>query len=341
MSAAVIHRYFAWKEKGYWRGQSLLTRPQIGALLAAFDWKKEVFASVQTYDEAGHCIDSPLFFDFDGAPERVLFDVRHFVQACEFVVNCTPRIYFSGNKGFHLVIDHPITHPQCHLLVKDFAEEIAVTKTLDRRVYRTQSLLRLPGSPASAPGYYKIQLRRSELYELDFEQIRSLAKERRVINDDHDPSKLDMEVMDAWLKTAVAKLPTYDTVQKLQTYSDSVGLEMTPCIIALLTKAPALGTRHESVFILAKFFKLVGFTEAQALETLQSYEHWSVYEQQERDVSKTVANVYHSRRPTQLGCKGKSTGAELMRDHCHDHCPFSANFPKLHVEDLNGVVHIV
>lgn len=334
-------KYFAWKEKGYWRGQELLTRPQINALLTNLDWKKECFASIQSYDEFGNCLGSPLYFDFDGEPERVLFDVRHFVQACEFVVNITPRIYFSGNKGFHLIIDHQVEHPLCHLLVKDFAEEIAAVKTLDMQVYRSQSLLRIPTSPASIPGFYKIQVSRKELFKLDFEGMKKLATKRRMMEDDHSTEKIDTHVMEDWMRTALVKLPVYDNIHAVIAHTESVGMEMTPCIQSLLTKPQMNGNRHESLFILCRFFKLCGLDIASARRAIEAQDHWSVYEQQEGEVSKVLKSVFYQKKPPHLGCKGASSSAALMRSHCHSNCPYSPDFPKLTVIDLKGVAHLV
>lgn len=337
-----IYKYFAWKEKGYWRGQELLSIPQIEALLAVHGWKKEVFASIQQYDEFGNCLRSPLYFDFDGEPERVIADVRHFVQASEFVINVTPKIFFSGNKGFHLIIDYLVEHPQCHLLVQDFARELAAVPTLDMKVYRTQSLLRIPGSPGSARGFHKIALTRKELFAMSFEEIRELSRteqHRAVLH--ASAEKIDSSVMDAWLKTALAKLPSYDNINSILAHSESVGMEMTPCIQRLLTEPQPQGNRHESLFILGRFFKLCGLDLASAKAAIEINEHWALYEQQEREVTKTLKSIYFSRRPVTLGCKGASVSASLMRDNCDRHCPFSPDFPKLTVVDTKGVAHLV
>ncbi len=341
MSEQVTYQYFAWKEKGYWRGQELLTRAQINVLLAVHAWKKEVFASTQRYDEYGNCIGSPLYFDFDGEPQRVLFDVRHFVNACEFVISVTPRIFFSGNKGFHLIIDYMINHPLCHLLVKDFADEIAAVKTLDYKVYRAQSLLRIQGSPASAKGFYKIQLTRDELFSMSFEELRELARTQRFIPDTHDITKIDECIMEDWLKVAIKKLPSYDNLEAIIGHSQSVGMDMTPCIQRLLTTPQAVGNRHESLFILARFFKLCGLDIDSTRKAIEAYDHWSVYEQQEREVSKVLKAVFYQKKPSTLGCKSHSVSASIMRDNCDSHCPFSPDFPTLTVIDSKGVEHHV
>lgn len=336
-----IHKLFAWREGKYWRGQEIISVAQMRSMLTLLDWKKEVFASIQDYDEFGNCISSRLVFDFDGEPDLVMKDVKHFIQACEFVINCTPRIYFSGNKGFHLTIDHIIEHPLCHLLNQDFAEEIALCKTLDKKIYRTNSLFRIPGSPASRKGYYKIQISRAELFSLSFSQIQELARNRRHFEDDHDPSSIHTDVMTAWLKIAMQKLPRYDNLEAITIHTNSVNSEMTPCIQRFLTREQPHGQRHECLFILTRFFKLCGLDAESTKTALQSQPHWAAYEETDGEITKVIRSVFYSKKQSTLGCKGKSVSAEIMRDSCDANCPYSPNFPKLAVVDLKGQTHYV
>lgn len=335
------YRIFAWKEGAYWRGQSLISQAQISTMLGILGWRKEVFASIQSYDQYHNCIGSPLYFDFDGPPDTVTADVRHFVQACEFVVNVTPKIYFSGNKGFHLIIDHLIEHPMCHLLVQDFADEIAFCSTLDKKVYRSNALFRIPGSPGSAKGFYKVPITRDELMTLTFEQLREFARTRRQLDDTHDPSKIDNAVMNDWMKCALRKLPRFDHLTTLIQHSESMGMEMTPCIQRMLTEPQPQGTRHECVFILARFFKLCGLDLETTKTAFDAQPHWCAYEAEEREITKVLRSVFYSSKHPLLGCKGRTYSAELMRDHCDKLCHFSPDFPKLAVTDLKGKIHIV
>lgn len=336
-----LYRIFAWKDKGYWRGQELISQSQIATMLGVLGWQKEVFASIQSYDQFGNCLSCPLYFDFDGDSSTVQADVQHFVQACEFTISVTPKVYFSGNKGFHVIIDHPIEHPLCHLLVQHFGKEIGFFKTMDMKVYRSTALLRIPLSPASVPGYYKIAITRDELFKLSFDQIKALARQPRQIPNDHDPSKIDVEVMDAWFKTAVAALPKYDSLQAILSHTDSVEMEMTPCIRTMLTQEQLIGSRHESAFILARFFKLTGFDFDSAKAAMLGFDHWAQYEAEHREVTKILKSVFFSRKETTLGCRGPTVSADIMRQHCDARCHFSPNFPKFRVIDLKGRAHDV
>lgn len=332
------HKIFTWKEGKYWSERQLLPISQIVVILKALEWRKECFASIQTYDEFGNAQFCPLYFDFDGKPDVVHKEVIHFVEALDFNLGITPKIYFSGNKGFHIIIDYMVKHPQCHLLVKNFADELVSLKTLDQTIYRTQSLLRIPGSPGSAPGYYKIPLTKMELFNLTFGQIKDLATARRP----ELPSSLegvDTEAMEAWLIKAVEALPVLN-LSNLREYG-SVDKEITPCIQTILTVSQGAGQRNSYVHILARFFKLCGL-DLQATEALfMEHEHWRDYEASERGVTPVLRNVFYSRASNFIGCRSNSTYSEIMRNHCENDCHFSAKFPKFTVIDLEGKTHNV
>jgi hypothetical protein len=324
----MIHKYFAYKEGDYWRINDLLSMDQCRIMLAQLNWKKEVFASIQNYDEHGNVTSAPLWFDLDGPAEAVLAEARAFVQACEFIVNVTPEIFFSGGKGYHLLIQRKIEHPRVHELVADFAREVgAHLSTIDPKVYRTRAMFRINGSPASRKGRYKIELTREELFGLSADSIGELSTKQRFIESPHDPSKIDEDTFNAWLTTALDKLPTYNTVAQLPGESHSVALEMTPCLRTMLTTPAPPGERNNTVFTLARFFKTCGVDVKSCLDVMLTYPHWKAFESEGREVSKVLRSVYYSKTPSKIGCKTPSLSADLMLAYCDDLCHFHADFP--------------
>ncbi len=332
------HKIFAWKEGRFWRGQQL-SMTQTRGLLVTLQWRFEVFATIQNYDEAGNCLSCPLYFDFDGPDDQVLADARHFVHALEFLLDVTPRIYFSGNRGFHFIIEHLIIHPQCHLLVQDFAREIAGgLKSLDMKVYRTNAMFRIPNSIGSSMTAYKIELHRSELMSMDMASIRVLAKNQRIIDTAHDPTRLDEKVMEDWRAIAVAKLPTYDNAEALMVDSHNNEMDFTPCLQTMLYEGVDQGRRNEGAFILGKFFKLANIDYDTALDTMLKSPFWARYEADGgREVTKVLKSVYRQSKPPKIGCRGDSQNAELMRNHCSVQCWLREDMPKINpIDDRNA-----
>ena len=64
----------------------------------------DIFKSVQEYEEIGSdSTTSPLFFDFDSTDIAV--SQKDTIKVVEYLQQyTTPEIYFSGNKGFHVIV---------------------------------------------------------------------------------------------------------------------------------------------------------------------------------------------------------------------------------------------
>ena len=143
--------------------------------------------TVAGYD--GPCRATGLHFDFDGA--SALADVRHFVEA-----NCKGQIYiddfkmfFSGNKGFHIHIDHPDVRaldpsPQVPDKIKGAARMMASQyASWDTCVYNVGRIFRVPNSRHDTSGLFKIPLLAMEIYKYDIDQIRGIARFQRSVAD--------------------------------------------------------------------------------------------------------------------------------------------------------------
>lgn len=329
----MTHKYFAYIDHhGSWKVNELISMEQSRVLLSTLAWKYQVFASIQDYDQYGNILRCPLYFDIDGP--KALEDARGLVGACEFLTNVTPRIYFSGSKGFHLIIERKIEHPRCHELARDFANEIGgCFPSVDFKVYTARRMFRIPGSPASKPGYFKVELLREQLFGWPMETIREHAREQRFPDTRHDPSKMHDDQINAWLAIAVPKLPEY-TLVHISNVAKDLNLELTPCLRTILTTPAPSGDRHSSVFLLARFLKNCGVDAQSASRLLTSYAHWKSYESSTGDVTKVLTSVYQSQKPSHVGCKGASSDATLLRSHCDQLCPIRTDFPTNPFKDL-------
>lgn len=324
-------RYLAWKEMGHWQGHKLLTVAQINSVLQHLDWKHEVFATIQQYDEHEEIVSCPIYADFDHKSqslEKTKAEVQAFVFRLMGELNVVPEIYFSGNKGFHVVIPYPIASPHCHYLVRHVVQHFGQDlSSLDKSVYRPRAMFRLPGSPASTPGRFKTRLSRDELFTLSVEEIVALSTRRtpRLV-DETDVSKISESLIGELLQEASTKLPTFRDVKA----EAALTPVMTPCLRHFLQKGVAEGQRNKALFILAKFFKQSGLDMETAMTILLKKNHIRQWDESgEAKVGSVLRSVYRSHRETRLGCK-KGSDAELMQSYCSPMCPFNPKFPELH-----------
>ena len=94
------------------------------------------------------------------------------------------RIYFSGNKGFHLEIPHTLfggfaPAEDLHARMKRAATRILGDIPFDAAVYDRLRLWRLPNSKSGKTGLHKIRLTHTEARTLDLAAIRELAARPR------------------------------------------------------------------------------------------------------------------------------------------------------------------
>jgi len=165
------------------------------------EWQQKVafnyncFATIQRFAnkvrEKGEAFIAPLYFDLDHAedPSVSLADARklvHFFLNELDVQESDMQIYFSGSKGFHILISYSVFGIQpsnnLHKIFKHIAgyliHRLELT-SLDMVVYTSARMLRLPNSVHQKTNLHKIELSKTELDTMTIEQIQELAKAPR------------------------------------------------------------------------------------------------------------------------------------------------------------------
>jgi hypothetical protein len=194
------------------------------------------------------------------------------------------------------------------------------------KVYRTRSMFRIPGSKASKPGYYKIEITKAELFNKSFEDIRQLATTQRMMKTEHDPSKFDEQQFESWMKIETEKLPSLKSFEDMIKHNQTVAMEVTPCISKMLLSPALSGERNITIFVLGQFFRSCDIDQDSALNIILAQPHHAAFEQEKGEVSKVIRSLYKSRNPAMVGCKSSSPYAELMRGYCAAPCHFRDDF---------------
>lgn len=325
-----MRRYFAWKESGMWKGHKLLTTGQIVSLLAHLGDEVETFASIQTYKDESTIESCPVYADFDHKERSlaaVKADVQAFVWRMVTELNVIPEIYFSGKKGFHVILPEPVVHPHCHYIVRSIVQAIGGDlQSLDLAVYRPRAMFRLPLSRGSRPNYYKVRISRDELFHSSVEEIEQISSARRSAKiKETDMGKLQDEAFRELMGKATAALPKEkptDAVINATSY-------LTPCIRDILQNGTGEGLRNKAVFLMAKFLKGTGITEPEATKLLFQKAHFREWEETRAvNIAGVVRSVWKKPDAPRYGCR-HGADAEVMQAHCQQLCPFNPEFPEL------------
>jgi DNA primase catalytic subunit len=160
-------------------------------------WRKrfnntDLFSSVAFYAEPNNSATSifPWYFDID-CPHDLPATRESMLMLCEMLMDRTRvpqdslNLFFSGNKGFHVVIAPHVFQafysPYTLGLYRRMAQRArdAGVRFIDGSVYSRKRLWRLVNSRHGRSGLFKIQLQYEELRDISIDGIRTLAANPR------------------------------------------------------------------------------------------------------------------------------------------------------------------
>jgi len=222
---------------------------------------------------------APLYFDLDG-PENLPATRESTLQLCELITDIIDvpydclDIFFSGNKGFHVMIPCEVFQPfysvEMFALYKQTAEQVEKVgiQFVDKSVYSERRIWRFPNSINSKSGLYKIPLTYEEVRDIDIGGILEIAKSPRLEDSYVLPSVCPFSV--SWYKTEIERLRSestkcsyYSGIQRFRT-----GWRMVPCVRAIESTTLPDGTRHVTYLSLARYFGYLNMHYEEILERL-------------------------------------------------------------------------
>ena len=204
-------------------------------------------------------VTNKIWFDFDtnGDASFAQIDAKEAVRRLEKygIDKKNIEIYFSGNKGFHLVVtlNRQITPDQVfNICVKKFGKDLT---SLDKGVYDPSRIFRVPGTRHQKSGLYKIPLTYNQLHQMTISQIKSLASSLDNIKDDFewDVASIGEELLhveEAKKETRVST-SSLDFTQKPTQWKN--------CKWSLLQGNFKEGERHNALMVIAATCRGLGY----------------------------------------------------------------------------------
>lgn len=161
--------------------------------ISLFPFDKSILRQIEdtgsTSDFKGKQYCNYIAFDIDNEDnvERSREDALQLLNYWQDIYELRPDdvyIYFSGSKGFHLILYRAIfgeLEPchNIHLNIKKAAIELANGIKIDTSIYNSTRLFRVENSINAKSGLYKIRLTYDELFSLSMDEIREMAKQPR------------------------------------------------------------------------------------------------------------------------------------------------------------------
>lgn len=191
---------------------------------------KKVFEEKGTLSGIRDTVTDKLYFDFDSKSDLNLARNDAITAAERLVESGVPEeaigCYFTGSKGFNLEVnlDRNITPEEFKSIVFGVAGDL---KTFDRVVNDPNRIIRIPNTKHQSSGLFKIELEPSELVELEIEQIKNLAKTKRLIQRTKTKTSVTEKLMEMMKTTQKEK--TITQIQQELTFDiSSIDLKQRP-----------------------------------------------------------------------------------------------------------------
>lgn len=304
------------------------------------------FATVQKYANEkkteGEDFLAPLYFDLDYSEDPSIAQVEA-VKLVEFfteeldIQSQDIKIYFSGSKGFHVIIDERALgvtpRTDLHRVYKHIAgylryrlgdttekeaedgklvEYIEPLKAVDLVVYTVKRMLRLPYSRHQKTGLYKIELTLQQLKELSLEDIKERARTGQPIQQEEKTIRKRPKAGAFFAD----KLHEYEesaaTVADKRNKTEYVFTKEKPpvCVQDILDHGwKKDGDRNNATVQLCCYFKAAGYTKDEAISILEEWvvkftsadSRYSV-QQRKANTRNVIESVYESDKEYQFGC---------------------------------------
>lgn len=286
-----------------------------------------IYISAYIYDspnpkEANLYADFYLDFDdkevFDRAREDALAAIWYLTRKFSFDIPVDLiRIYFSGQKGIHLVIPAPVfgigfdknLNEYYKLMATEISKHIR-NGTLDTKIYDRRRLFRVVNSRHQETGLYKIPLTYTELANLSFEAIKEKARNPVLVQ--YKPAYLIVRAKqefekykDEWDQRFQKK---FDNTRRFHRKP----LSFVPaCIQELIDVGPQVGQRNFTASVLTSFWKRQGHTEQEIWDKLVAWNNGSL---EEKELRRTMQSIFHG--DYEYGCSTLSTLATCIGKEC-------------------------
>lgn len=298
---------------------------------------KGVYVSAYKYtnarDKANSLLYGDLYIDLDiddlkdkalakEAFEKIREDaikVVAFFSAIMFIDEAMIKIYYSGQKGLHIIVPAKILgiapHNELNHHFKMVAKDIHTLsrhKTVDTQIYDNARLFSLPGGMHPETGRYKIPLTYQELRTLSFSEVKKLSREPRRIK--YKRPVFNMRAANAY-KAYVDK---WEKEKIDRDKKDKKGYKKKlsfcpPCIESILNRPCPNGFRNNTSAILSNYFKQRGFSKDKGWKLLKNW-NTEFAKLPENELSTTFESIYNGEY--EYGCSTLEMFGDCNRKKC-------------------------
>ena len=261
---------------------------------------------------------APLYLDFDIDDlehnySKLIRDLKIVIYRLKTELHLEARdieIYFSGAKGFHIIIDHRILGFEPSRTLNKDLKTIALyfkastfTKCIDTGIYDYRRLFRVPNTINTKTGLYKVPIMFKDLINMSYEDLLKYASRPHTFI--KKPKMYNKKVHDAFYellhRLSEREKRTVNTSIARQYVSNK---KLLPCVEYLLQNGADEGQRNNCTIALASALFQIGHSKEEVIEIL---EIWNKTKNDipisDKELYTTINSAYNnSRNDMYYGC---------------------------------------
>lgn len=314
-----FNRYYAFRSSvdGFFRCHAVVTPHQIDTLIRYND-DAEHFFGIEHYDDEENVVGSFLSMDidFDGNLHKAYYTARQVGDILESY-RIKYLAWFSGGKGFHIVVPKLIEGDNVHIVSKAIKRTFFNLQGVDEKIYRVKSLFRAEGSINKKSGLYKIPISVHWPLEDILEKAKTKIPVKYKIEID---DSIDMRELIDGANYMVAPL----TASSRSSSCDE-DYEPSLCIKKMWADTdPPRDEWHSIIYTLVKHFYNLGYDAYEIVELFDNHDFWgSLCEcgYNRRSYVKIINSLSGSSK-LGIGCRA-GMSADCMQYYCSPLCHFN------------------
>lgn len=300
----------------------------------------DIYSTIYKYDSTNQNTANyiaPLYLDLDIDDIEINFlkvkqDLLLVMRRLKTIFNLSDKdieLYFSGSKGFHILVSHSIFGFEPSRDINKQYKKIAidlktytVNKSVDTKIYDNKRLFRVPNTINHKTGLYKVPISYDKIKEINsFEELRKYASSKKPmmprIYKFNPKARLAFDEMieriDSEEKAKVNTKLAKEFIQRK---------ELLPCVQYILNHGAAKGNRNNSTVALANSLFQVGKEYGEVLEIIS---YWNATKNEDplddSEIRTTVQSAYNNAQANRY------YGCTMFKDLdvCVKGCPIHRN----------------
>lgn len=234
------------------------------------------------------------------------------------------QIYFSGSKGFHVIIDEKIFgFEKGRSLNKDLKlialklKTFTVNKTIDTKIYDYKRLFRVVNTINHKTGLYKVPVSLFQIRNFTYNELINYAKsQKEIFSKEYELNEYAKENFEKIIEGIRADNKRHVNIKVAKDFIKKK--KMLPCVKYILQNGARKGQRNNTMVALASSLFQIENNFDEVLETIKAWNETKCEEPlSEREVETTVSSAYRIVSSGRIyGC---TTFMEL--DLCVKNCP--------------------